>query len=201
MLSSVRPAWEKAVTPIARGLLRIGLTANAVTIIGGVLSIAVAVLFFPRGWFWQGLLALIPVVIADGVDGTMARISGTSSRFGAALDATMDRLVDGAILGSLALYFVLQQNFWAVALAMTALVFAQVTSYAKARGEAEGFTVEGGLLERGDRNVILFVAVLLAGFAVEWALPVAFAILSIGGAITVWQRMMQIFRQARESDE
>ena len=201
MLSSVRPAWEKAVTPIARGLLRIGLTANAVTIIGGVLSIAVAVLFFPRGWFWQGLLALIPVVIADGVDGTMARISGTSSRFGAALDATMDRLVDGAILGSLALYFVLQQNFWAVALAMTALVFAQVTSYAKARGEAEGFTVEGGLLERGDRNVILFVAVLLAGFAVEWALPVAFAILSIGGAITVWQRMMQISRQARESDE
>lgn len=201
MLSSVRPAWEKAVTPIARGLLRIGLTANAVTIIGGVLSIAVAVIFLPRGWFWQGLLALIPVVIADGVDGTMARISGTSSRFGAALDATMDRLVDGAILGSLALYFVLQQNFWAVALAMTALVFAQVTSYAKARGEAEGFTVEGGLLERGDRNVILFVAVLLAGFAVEWALPVAFAILSIGGAITVWQRMMQISRQARESDE
>lgn len=199
MLSSVRPAWEKTVTPIAQALLRIGLSANAMTIIGGVLSIAVALLCFPRGFFWQGLVAILPVIVIDGLDGTMARLSGTSSRFGATLDATLDRLVDGAILGSLAMFFVTDQKYWVVALAITALVFGEVTSYVKARGEAEGFTVIGGLLERGDRNVVIFVALLLAGFKQDWALPTAFVVLSIGGAITVWQRMSQIARQARVS--
>ena len=196
MLASLRPTWEKVVTPVAKGLVRIGLTANQLTIIGGVLSIVIAVVFLPRGWFLSGLLALIPVVIIDGLDGTMARLSGTSSRFGAALDATIDRLVDGAILGSVAVYFALHQQIYAVALAVTALVFAQVTSYTKARGEAEGFTVQGGLVERADRLGILLVGVLLAGFSVTWALQVALAILSIGGIVTVLQRIMQLARQA-----
>ena len=79
----------------------------------------------------------------------MARARGYGTPFGAALDATCDRLVDGALFGAIAWWsFVVAGNRWAAAAALICLVLGQVISYVKARAEAQGLSADGGLIER-----------------------------------------------------
>ena len=102
MLGNHGRSITKAIfTPVARVLVAAHITPNMVTIAGTVVTIAVAVTTFPFGYLWQGALALAVVLFCDSIDGVLARMSGTSSPFGAFLDSTMDRLGDGAVFGSL----------------------------------------------------------------------------------------------------
>ena len=93
-------------TPLARLLLAAHVTPNMVTVTGTLVTIAVAVSTLPRGYLWQGALALGVVLFCDSIDGVLARMSGTSSPFGAFLDSTMDRLGDGAVFASLVAFAV-----------------------------------------------------------------------------------------------
>lgn len=126
-------------TPLARVLARLGVTPNMVTVAGTVASIAIAVVCIPRGWIWQGGIALAIVMFGDSVDGTLARMTTGGTRFGAFLDSTLDRLADGAVFGSLTAYAVFQMGdspvrTWTVIAGICSIIGAATVPYARARG-------------------------------------------------------------------
>lgn len=202
MLENLRSVVTKVISPICRWLLRIGVTPDAVTWAGTIGTVLVSMIFFPQGWLWQGVVVLLVFIFSDLLDGTMARQSGRSSKWGAFLDSTLDRIADGAVFGGLALYFAgpADSVLWCGA-AIGALVFGQVTSYSKARGESLGIPVHGGLAGRADRLFLGLLGALLTGLGIAWALPAAVATLCLAGAITVGQRMFIVHRAIQQGAE
>ena len=201
MLERFRDAWAAILSPVARVLVRAGVSPDLVTILGTVGVVLGALVCFPQGWIWQGVLILTPIVFSDMLDGQMAKITNSASKWGAFLDSTADRLGDAAVFGGILLFFVYQENstLWA-GVTLTALVFGQLTSYVKARAESLGFTCGGGLAARADRMVILLVGAFLADLGVPYLLEVVVSALALAGIITVGQRIAQVRRQAKAAD-
>ena len=201
MLERFRALSHAVLGPVARLLIRLGVSPDLVTVIG-TLGVALAALVcFPQGWLWQGALVVTVFVISDMIDGLMAKITGTSSNWGAFLDSTSDRLGDAAVFGGILLYFVYRESstLWA-GIALAGLVFGQWTSYVKARAESLGYTCAGGLAARADRLVIILAGALLAGLGVPYVLQIAVAGLAVTSMITVVQRIAQVRRQAKAAD-
>jgi CDP-diacylglycerol--glycerol-3-phosphate 3-phosphatidyltransferase len=184
-----------AVDPVARLLLRMHVSPDAVTMAGTVGVVIVALTFLPQGWFVSGVIILFVLALSDLLDGTMARMAGSSGPWGNFLDATLDRISDGAIFGGLALFGAFHDQPWVTAAATLALVTGQVTSYAKARAEAVGATANVGIAERAERLIIAAVAALLTGFGVPYILPAALWLLGGLGLITIGQRILTVRRQ------
>lgn len=186
----------RLITPLARFLLRIGLTPDAVTIIGTVGVCFGALFFFPRYDFAWGTLFITFFVLADLLDGTMARVSGRASQWGAFLDSTLDRFGDAAVFGGLVLYYTRQPDGALTAwLALACLVFGFVTSYARARAEGLGVTgANVGIAERADRLVVVLVTTFLVGVfdLPDTVLTVVLGLLAVASAITVAQRMLAV---------
>ncbi|HEX4977523.1 MAG TPA: CDP-alcohol phosphatidyltransferase family protein [Nocardioides sp.] len=198
MLNRFRAFWTKVVTPIATLLLRLGVSPDAVTLVGTLGVAFGALFFFPRGDLLVGVLFITAFVFSDLIDGTMARMSGSSSKWGAFLDSTLDRLGDAAIFGGLAMYYVGPgEDDRLAALALYCLVMGSVTSYARARAESLGMEAKGGLAERADRLVAILVMTGLAAlFDVLVLIPVTLGLLAVASTITVVQRILTVRRQA-----
>ncbi len=194
---AARKLASGVIEPPARLLLRLHVSPDAVTVFGTVGAVAAALLCFPDGRFGLGVLLIAIFATSDLIDGTMARISGTSGPWGNFLDATLDRVADGAIFGGLVLWGALNGDAMTTAAATLALVTGQVTSYAKARAEAVGATANVGIAERAERLVLVLLAALLAGFGVPYVLPAALWIIGGLGIITIIQRMVVVRRQLR----
>lgn len=196
-----RGTVSKATLPIGRALLRTGLTPDAMTLIGTAGTIAAALTLFPMGHLLVGGVVITLFVLFDMLDGAMARARGGGSRWGAVLDATCDRVADGAIFAGLAWWAIVTETHrWLFAATLICLVTSQVISYAKARAEASGLNGDGGLIERPDRLVIVLVGAGVTGMGVPWAIHVAMWVLAVASVITVGQRMWSIARSpgARE---
>ena len=201
MLERFRGMSHAVLGPIARLLVRLGVSPDVVTI-AGTLGVAIgALICFPQGWLWQGVLIVTIFVISDMIDGLMAKITGKTSNWGAFLDSTSDRLGDAAVFGGILLYFVYRQDstLWA-AIALAGLVFGQWTSYVKARAESLGFSCTGGLAARADRLVIILAGAFLAGLGVPYVLQIAVAALAVTSMITVLQRIGQVRKQAKAAN-
>jgi CDP-diacylglycerol--glycerol-3-phosphate 3-phosphatidyltransferase len=201
MLERFRGFSAAVLGPLARLLIRLGVSPDVVTITGTLGVVVGALVCFPQGWLWQGVLVVVIFVISDMIDGLMAKITGTSSNWGAFLDSTSDRLGDAAVFGGIVLYFINRDDssLWA-GIALAGLVFGQWTSYVKARAESLGFECGGGLAARADRLVIILAGTLLAGLGIPYVLEVAVAALAVTSMITVLQRIAQVRRQARIVD-
>ena len=201
MLERFRGLSAKLLGPIVRTLLRLGISPDLVTVLGTAGVVLAALICFPQGWLWQGVLVVTVFVLSDMLDGQMAKVSGKASAWGAFLDSTSDRLGDAAVFGGILLYFTYQQDstLWA-AVALAGLVFGQWTSYVKARAESLGFSCSGGLAARADRLVIILVGALLAGVGVPYVLELAVALLAVASMVTVLQRIAQVRRQAKALD-
>jgi CDP-diacylglycerol--glycerol-3-phosphate 3-phosphatidyltransferase len=201
MLERFRGLSATLLAPIARFLIKAGVSPDLVTILG-TLGVAVgALVCFPQGWLWQGVVVVTIFVVSDMVDGQMAKITDSASRWGAFLDSTSDRLGDAAVFGGIVLYFVYERDsaLWA-GIALAGLVFGQWTSYVKARAESLGFTCSGGLAARADRLVIILAGTLLAGLGIPYVLEVAVSLLALASMITVLQRIAQVRKQAKAAD-
>ena len=188
-----RAAYEKLSTPIAKGALRIGLTPDTVTIVGTAGSVLAALTLFPIGQLWWGAVAVWFFVLADMLDGAMARQRGGGTRFGAVLDATCDRISDGAVFCGLLWWaaFGLHSSSLMVA-TLICLVTSQVISYIKARAEASGLSGGGGLIERPERLIIVLVGAGVSDlpfFPMPVVLHVAMWVLAVASLITVGQRL------------
>lgn len=192
-----RALFTTLLTPIARLLLRLGVSPDAVTLVGTAGVCVGALVFFPRGELWWGALVITPFAFTDLIDGTMARLSGRTSTWGAFLDSTMDRIGDGAIFGGLVLYFTGPgDSTLGAALALACLVLGFVTSYAKARAEGLGLRCDVGIAERADRVVAVVTATGLVGlFLPEVVLVVVLGLLGAASLVTVLQRVLLVRRQ------
>jgi CDP-diacylglycerol---glycerol-3-phosphate 3-phosphatidyltransferase len=199
----LRASMTRLLSPIAHLFLRLGISPDIVTIVGTVGVCVGALAFFPRGAIWVGVLVITAFVFSDNVDGIMARESGRSSRWGAYLDSTLDRIGDSAIFGGLVLYYAGPgANFWMAGLALACLILGSVVSYAKARAEGLGFTADVGIAERADRLVAVLVAAFFADVLDSTLLlGVVLGLLAVASFVTVLQRMLTVRRQALASGE
>jgi CDP-diacylglycerol--glycerol-3-phosphate 3-phosphatidyltransferase/CDP-diacylglycerol--inositol 3-phosphatidyltransferase len=199
MLNRFRAFWGNLFTPLARLLLRLGVSPDVVTLVGTLGVCAGALVFFPRGQLLIGVIVVTAFVFSDIVDGTMARLSGRSSKFGAFLDSTLDRLGDAAIFGGLVMYYDGPgQSRGLAALALYCLVMGSVTSYARARAESLGMEAKGGIAERADRLVAILVMTGLSDiFNVPILIPLTLAVLAVASTVTVVQRVLAVRGQAK----
>jgi CDP-diacylglycerol--glycerol-3-phosphate 3-phosphatidyltransferase len=194
---AARKVASVVIDPPARLLIRMHVSPDAVTLIGTAGASISAIVCFSTGRFILGVVLITLFAFSDLLDGTMARMQGTSGPWGNFLDATLDRVADGAIFGSLVVWGALNDQIWVVAGGLLALVTGQVTSYAKARAEAVGATANVGIAERAERLMIGMAAVLLAGFGVPYVLAAALWLLGVLGLITIVQRMVNVRGQLR----
>jgi CDP-diacylglycerol--glycerol-3-phosphate 3-phosphatidyltransferase len=199
----LRATFTKLLSPIAHVLLRLGVSPDVVTIVGTLGVCAGALVFFPRGQLWIGVLVITAFVFSDTVDGIMARASGRSSKWGAYLDSTLDRVGDAAVFGGLVLYFTRSGDSSLMAgLALACLILGSVVSYAKARAEGLDFTANVGIAERADRLVAVLVAAFFADvFDVPVLLGSVLGLLAVASLVTVVQRMLTVRRQALAAGE
>ncbi|MFZ0832184.1 MAG: CDP-alcohol phosphatidyltransferase family protein [Mycobacterium sp.] len=191
-----RAAYVKLSTPVAKGALRIGLSPDGVTILGTAGTVVAALTLFPIGQLWWGAVAVWFFVLADMLDGAMARVRGGGTRFGAVLDAACDRIADGAVFCGLMWWaaFGLDSPSLVVA-TLICLVTSQVISYIKARAEASGLRGDGGFIERPERLIIVLAGAGLSDlpfFPLPWALPIAMWVLAAASLITVAQRLHSV---------
>ncbi len=186
----------RAITPLCRIALRIGLTPNLVTVLGTIGVATSALIFYPNGNLFWGTLVICFFALTDLFDGTMARLSNTGpSRWGALLDATMDRISDAAIIIGLLLYTLKNDELSTQSLLLAvSLVAGFLVSYIKAKAESLDIECEGGFAERTERLIIVLASAGFTGLNVPHALVVGLALLSFASVVTVVQRLVIVFR-------
>jgi CDP-diacylglycerol--glycerol-3-phosphate 3-phosphatidyltransferase len=191
MLSaSLKPAVTRAINPIARGALAIGLTPNAVTFIGAIGLVTSALYFYPKGDFFIGTLVISFFALSDLFDGAMARISHKgASAWGGFLDSTIDRITDSAILVGLTLYLV-KSDDPLTPVVIGSLVFGSLVPYIRAKAESMQISCSGGIAERTERLIISLTAIGLEGLGVPFALAIGIWLLLILAVVTVIQRIL-----------
>ncbi len=141
-----------------------------------------------------GTAVTIFFILFDLLDGTLARMSDSGgSTWGALLDSTLDRISDAAVLGSIA-YFLMKSHDTLVPVLIVALVAGGLVSYIKARAEGLGVACNGGLAERTDRLIIIFLATWLAGFGIPYILAFGIWLLALASVYTVGERLLIVYR-------
>jgi CDP-diacylglycerol--glycerol-3-phosphate 3-phosphatidyltransferase len=199
MLNVLRPALARLLTPVGEMLARTPVTPNALTITGAVGVSAGALALFPTGHLFAGTMVCTGFVLADMLDGALARVKGTTGSWGAFLDSTLDRVADASIFGGLVIWFELGgHNKVLAAVALFCLVAGALVSYAKARAEGLGLRCDVGLAERSERLIIALVATGLSGLGVPYVLPAGLWLLAAASAFTFGQRVLAVRRAAAE---
>ena len=199
MLDRFKAFWQGVMlAPFINLFLRLGISPDVVTLVGTFGVSAGALVFFPMGLVWQGVLVITAFVFSDLIDGAMARKSGRKDDFGAFLDSTLDRVADGALFGGLALYFAWHaESRLYLALCLVILVMGAVTSYARAKADHLGYDAKVGIAERPDRLVGMLVPAFFADVLdLPILLHVALWALAIAATVTVAQRIWVVRRQA-----
>lgn len=192
--SAFKPAVNRFIEPIARLAIRARITPNAVTI-GGTLGTALAAMYFyPRGDLFIGTLVIIFFALSDLFDGAIARLSETgASAWGGFLDSTCDRLTDSVILGSLAIYCILE-DIAIYPVIIATIVFGFLVPYIRAKAESFGISCTVGIAERTERLIIALTAIGFHGLGVPYILAVLMWVLLALSAITAVQRVVVVYR-------
>jgi CDP-diacylglycerol--glycerol-3-phosphate 3-phosphatidyltransferase len=189
----LRKTFKNILDPIAGFLLKIGLTPNSITLLGVALSAGAAVLIGFGYITWAGALIVVAAPM-DALDGSMARLKGITSSFGAFLDSVTDRYSEMIILGGLLFYYLQRPS----PLLPSLLVFLSaigsiMVSYTKARAESLGYSAKVGILTRVER-VLLLAPCLIFNIPM-----VALWILAVLANFTALQRILFVRRQAVSS--
>jgi CDP-diacylglycerol--glycerol-3-phosphate 3-phosphatidyltransferase len=199
VLNLLRAPIGKAIAPLGRSLAHAGVSPDMVTVAGTIGATVSALVFYPRGIFFVGTLFIWGFVMFDMVDGAVARAGGLSSRFGAVLDSSCDRVADAAVFATLAWWFARHDQPALLAASLLCLVLGSLTSYIKARAEGAGFTCNVGIAERTERLIIVLVGTGLTGwpFRLPYVQAIALWLLVVASAITVVQRLATVWQQSR----
>jgi CDP-diacylglycerol---glycerol-3-phosphate 3-phosphatidyltransferase len=196
MLEPLKPLYNASLRPAARWCARIGIHPNHVTIVGLLFFIAAGIICAIKSWHYA-LLLVVAGSLFDGLDGVLARESGKTSRFGAILDSSCDRLTEMALLGGLLVYYQQSTDFnkFAPLLCYGVLCTSVMVSYVKARCEGEGIACSRGILQRPERLVLLSIGLLIGPKVMMWIL----AIMLLLGIITIFQRFFEAASTCRNS--
>lgn len=196
---NMRSISAKRIDPMAKRLLKIGMTPDEVTVIGAVLAIIVSIQLLSQGNFLLGGILLSVIGLSDLLDGTMARIAGSDGPWGAFLDSTLDRIVDGAIYGSIIFWYAHdgKTNRYLLISLIIGLVAAEVTSYTRARWESVGVVGKVGLAERSERMIAICAGLIITGVGFN-VMPIVIHGLAIASTITVFQRIWFVRKQLKK---
>ena len=181
---------EKTLAPVARLFVRIGVTPTQATVTGVLLNVVVAGLIVTGDLTLAGVLYLAAGVF-DMLDGTLARLTGRASSFGAFLDSTLDRVSEGVVLAAVTYHCAAAGHAVDATVAVLALLGSLLISYTRARAEALGAECRVGIVTRAER-----VALLSAGLVFP-ILAEAVYLLCLLAAITAAQRMLHVLRRLR----
>lgn len=192
MLNALRPYLTRLLTPVGEALARTPVTPNAITITGTCGMVAGALWLFPTGHLFAGTLVCTFFVVADMLDGVLARIKGTSGAWGAFLDSTLDRVSDAAVFAGLAIWLARTGQGVLAVVALFCLVAGLLVSYAKARAEGLGVRCDVGIAERTERLLIGLTSAGLSGLGVPYVLAIGLWVLAVLSAVTFGQRVLAV---------
>ena len=201
-LSEVRKVASYYLTqPAVRILARTSITPNAITWFGFLLAVGAAAFIITGYLFAAGLVVLLAGFF-DILDGALARHRNQTTRFGAVLDSTLDRLAEAVVLLGILVLFLLTEEQpillakeWSILLVGVVLLGSLLVSYVKARAEALGLECQVGLFTRAERVIVLALGLLLSQIA--YALVIALAIIAVFSFITVGQRLLYVWQQTK----
>jgi CDP-diacylglycerol---glycerol-3-phosphate 3-phosphatidyltransferase len=189
MLNALRPLFARLLTPLGEALARTPVTPNMVTVTG-TLGVAVGALWlFPIGHLFAGTLVCWGFAMFDMLDGLLARVKGSSGRWGAFLDSTLDRVGDAAVFSGLAIYLARGHQWGLAGVALYCLVAGNLVSYARARAEGLGVKADVGVAERSERLVVALAAAGLSGLGVPFVLAIGLWAVALGSTVTFGQRV------------
>jgi CDP-diacylglycerol--glycerol-3-phosphate 3-phosphatidyltransferase len=182
--------------PVGRALARGHIHPNAVTAAGVALQVVAALLILDGRILVAGLVGGLAGFF-DAFDGAVAKARGMTTKFGALLDSTTDRLSDALVFLPIAWLYGVSPDIaernedWVAALALVTLVASFLVSYVKARAEGLGFECNVGIAERAERLIIVNLALILD------LIPPMLVVLSALSLVTLVQRMAHVGAQAR----
>lgn len=190
-------------SPLARWLLRMGISPDAVTIIGTAGVVVGALVFYPLGQLWWGTLFITAFIFSDVIDGIMARMQERGGRWGNFLDSTLDRVADGALFAGVAIWFFTGGADTPIAIAaVVCLVLGMVVSYARAKAEALGYHANVGIAERAERLVSVLVVTGFTGLGLPTVVLLAtLCLLAVASFVTIVQRIAAVHRQSVDEIE
>ncbi len=188
----LRVRFKVILDPLGGFFNRIGITPNAMTMLG-LLGNMIGAYFLSRGQMMMGGLFILICTPFDALDGTMARLRGEASDFGAFVDSVTDRYSELFILGGLTYYFTQQSDWLSVIATYTAAAGSVLVSYVKARADSLKFDANTGILTRVERYLVIAPLLLLN-------LPkAAIWIIAILANVTAIQRIWKVRQQVRQS--
>ena len=185
----LRKTFKGVIDPIAAFFLKLGLTPNAITIIGLILAAVAAFLVATNRMLFGGLVLLVGAPL-DVVDGAMARQLGEPSKFGAFFDSVIDRYAELFVLLGLLIHFTINDHMMGSILAFAAAIGSVMVSYNKARAEALGFTAKTGILTRVERIIVMVF------FLIIQQPVIGLWIIAILANVTAIQRILFVRKQA-----
>ncbi|MCB0247034.1 MAG: CDP-alcohol phosphatidyltransferase family protein [Anaerolineae bacterium] len=200
----LRKTFRGVLEAVARFFNRLGVSPNQLTLIGLILQGIVAVVI-AAGYLQLAGILLIFFSIFDAFDGTLARMTGQVSRFGAFFDATIDRYAESIVLFGLLVYYSGQPDSTTQTLLIyVAIVGSLLVSYTRAKAESLGIPCKEGILTRAERVVLLVIGLLLGTWQPIAALPDALTVvlwlLAILSNVTAIQRVLAVRKTVREQD-
>lgn len=187
----VRIIFKGILDPIGAFLNRLGLSPNTITLLG-LVGTTIGAYVIAQGRMTTGAFILLASVLVDAFDGTMARLRGEPSDFGAFVDSVTDRYAELVTFGGLLYYFLTQSDYPGVVISFIAAAGSVLVSYVKARAEGLGFTAKVGILTRLERYIVLIP---LLVFNQPFLAVVIIAVLA---NITAYQRILHVRGQGRE---
>ena len=194
-LQSSRKALARYVTsPIVRLLAKTPITPNTLTVCSLLITLVAAVLIV----FNQLVAAALVMLFAsffDILDGALARSTDRVTKFGAALDSSLDRLAEAAIFIGLTVFYAIDGSILGVALSGAAMVTSLMVSYTRARAEGLGIDCQVGIFTRSERIVALVMGLLLSHFGI--VLSGILGLIIVLSSITVGQRLYHIWKNTR----
>ncbi len=180
--------------PVVRLLAKTSITPNAITWFGFLLTLGAAALITTGHLFAAGFAVLIAGFF-DILDGALARHTNRTTRFGAVLDSTLDRLSEAVLLLGILFLFAREQSVAHILLVGVALLGSLLVSYIRARVETLGLECQVGLFTRTERVIVLALGLLLNQFA--YALVIALAIIVVFSFFTIVQRLIYVWQQTK----
>ena len=192
-----RSSLAHLVDPVAKLLIKARVTPDALTWFGAGATLVISVVFLAQGDFLLGALLFGVFGLVDLLDGTMARMLGTSGAWGAFLDSTLDRVSDAAVICGICFYYAntdLPNSNLVVSAGVVALVMGLMTSYARAKAESLNAKCTIGIAERAERNILIWISLLITSLVSD-VMGYAFVILAVVSTITVIQRIVYVRKQ------
>jgi CDP-diacylglycerol---glycerol-3-phosphate 3-phosphatidyltransferase len=187
----LRVIFKSILDPIGAFLNHLGLTPNTITLLG-LAGTTLGAYFISQGKMTTSAFVLLASVLVDAFDGTMARLRGDPSDFGAFVDSVSDRYAELITFGGLLYYFLSQEDVYGVMVTFAAAAGSVIVSYVKARAEGLGFTAKVGILTRVERYLVLIPLLV-------FNLPfIAVSVIALLGNFTALQRILHVRVQGHE---